>query len=90
MGFRSSGLLVAIFGLSAFSRIDPRLFMSLQGLEVPSVRDGQKGHFQAMEDRHAARFPKESLVRGHQALKTRHHHNSVRRASMNIAPKVLE
>lgn len=87
MAFRS-GLLLAIFGLGAFGRVDPRLFMSLQGLELPSVRDGQKPHFQALQERHAATFPRESAVTGHYAMKARQHHNSVRRASMNLAPKI--
>lgn len=90
MAFRSGILMMAFgfgaFGLGGLGRMDPRLFLSLQGVAVPTVRDGQKPYFQALQDQHAARFPKDSLVRGHQAMKTRQHHNSVRRSTMSLRP----
>lgn len=85
MPFRS-GLLVLAFGLGAFGRLDPRIFLTLQGVGSPRIRDGQKAYFHDMQGRHAARFPKEAIVGGHQAIKSRQYHNAVRRSSMNLSP----
>ncbi|QQG35332.1 MAG: hypothetical protein HYS17_07180 [Micavibrio aeruginosavorus] len=85
MSFRS-GLLMLAFGLGAFRRVEPRMFLTLHSVEPPRVRDGQKAYFHEIQGRHAARFPRDTFVSGYQAIKTRQHHNSVRRSSMTLKP----